>query len=1002
MSEHAIRVTTTADTRGLQEISRYLDEINDKAKAISGNLGTIGVGNPADSGVTNGANALARHQQALNTFATNAKARHGRHQATPPPYDLMTTTGLEDYYQSVYTQAAPVLSLLRGNANADNPSHTPRKRQVIRGGVENSQGIAPLSGTHFKSKNLTWSQQDVEDQFNRAGLSDVQQLQKQVWNIENPSFAPHKQPTSRNNAQKAPNAPSFFGHDHKPWFQQPQPKQPRQELFQQHQQQVQRINNPSSLSQTHQTSQQVGNPPTTQRSSQTARSGMQNVPGMVPVLGSHFKTKNIPGSQQYYEDWFNRVGAPDIQSLLSQDLKQAYQEAQDLFVSGRTITPSEFYQNYASEANQNALPQNQPTPKKSVLSVGNLTNHFFKNAQGGSLGSVLGSGLKGVVSGVIGDATLGGGASGAVGAGLLGDVAGGPIGAAVAIGAQLAIGQASKGFSDWKQAAPSFSQLVHALDLSVNSLDSFGQSILGAGSTVGMTLTQSAQAATQLTQAFTDMTPTKLSSLIKQTGQSAMYFGVTPQEMAQVSSTAATLGITSGRYASMSNGQFNQMLANGVTAGGMLGRQSSYMNGLLSIYNTVGSMNPVVDNPSAIAAQYSAMNATGIQGMQGIRGAQLMSSLDSGLANAKGLQQLLGFTAINQASGGKITDPFQMMAIMQEGAGAKVGNTTLLGAYAKVVNAMSGGNKYLAASLFPGLSINQGLAMNNPNITGAKGLSVTNKMKTPTTAMDTLNIAGSEYGVQRAGIGTLLTDAQALTGGVIENTPYGFTAGGKPYYGSTQVSPNSQVTASVFQPPSSNQSPTLGLPSLPSEVAKQQNFIAQTQSGASTASAMLNGKLPANWVIGQWALESGWGKGIGYQQDNNPGNVKPNSGYASGAGGWAKYANLAQAGQNFAQVLQEPRYKKAMEALQKGTTALNFYTLLAQAGYDGKAGEQNPTAYANSVVGSIQSVDSLVGTTQTPTVNATGTVSLSQNTIRALSTGIGSELAKHASGAKRG
>ena len=859
MSEHAIRVTTTADTRGLQEISRYLDEINDKSKAISGNLGVIGSGNPMGSGVTSGANALARHQQAVNTFAMNAKVRRGRHQATPPPYDLMTTTGLEDYYQSVYSQAAPVLSLLRGNANGGSPSATPRARQAMR-------------------------------------------------------------------------------------------------------------------------------------------SGMQNVPGMVPVLGTHFKSKNFPGSQQYYEDWFNRIGAPDIQSLLSQDLKQAYREAQDLFVSGRAITPSEFYQNYASEANQNALSQNQPTSRKSVFSIGNLTNHFFKNAQGGSLGSVLGSGLKGVMSGIVGDATLGSGASGAVGAGLLGDVAGGPIGAAVAIGAQLAIGQASKGFSDWKQAAPSFSQLVHALDLSVNSLDSFGQSILGAGSTVGMTLTQSAQAATQLTQAFTDMTPTKLSSLIKQTGQSAMYFGVTPQEMAQVSSTAATLGITSGRYASMSNGQFNQMLANGVTAGGMLGRQSSYMNGLLSIYNTVGSMNPVVDNPSAIAAQYSAMNATGIQGMQGIRGAQLMSSLDSGLANAKGLQQLLGFTAINQASGGKITDPFQMMAIMQEGAGAKVGNTTLLGAYAKVVNAMSGGNKYLAASLFPGLSINQGLAMNNPNITGAKGLSVTNKMKTPTTAMDTLNIAGSEYGVQRAGIGTLLTDAQAFLGSGVENTPYGFTAGGKPYYGSVKVPLNSQVTASVFQPPTTA-APTIGLSS---STLRQGTFINSVYNGASTASAMFNGKLPANWVIGQWALESGWGKGIGYQQDNNPGNVKPNSGYAAGAGGWAKYANLAQAGQNFAQVLQEPRYKKAMEALQKGTTAQNFYTLLAQAGYDGKAGEQNPTAYANSVVGSIQSVDSLVGTTQTPTVNATGTVSLSQNTIRALSTGIGSELAKHASGAKRG
>ncbi|MHB1701885.1 MAG: hypothetical protein ACYCSN_17495, partial [Acidobacteriaceae bacterium] len=159
-----------------------------------------------------------------------------------------------------------------------------------------------------------------------------------------------------------------------------------------------------------------------------ARATTASVPGMTPILGSHFKSKHLPGSTPYYEDWFNRIGQPDAQSLMSPSLRQSYLQAQGLYIGGRKNTAAEFYQNYASEANQ-------PSPIAPIFlpqtRMQRLRQHWMNNAKGNSLGGILGSGLKGAIGGTAIDAMIGGGegaAAGGLAAGTIGALAGGPLG----------------------------------------------------------------------------------------------------------------------------------------------------------------------------------------------------------------------------------------------------------------------------------------------------------------------------------------------------------------------------------------------------------------------------------------------------------------------------------------------------------------------------------------------------------------------------------------------
>ncbi len=499
--------------------------------------------------------------------------------------------------------------------------------------------------------------------------------------------------------------------------------------------------------------------------------GLQNVSGMVPLLGNNFKSRHMAGSTPYYEDYFNRVGQADVQSMMSPALKQSYLEAQGLYIGGRKNTAAEFYQNYASEANQPA----------SISQHTSFLGHFANSAKGTGLKNILSSGLKGGIMGSLAGGALGGGALGGAAGDAIGLLAGGLPGLLGATAMSWAGSQVSQGYSQWQQTAPGVSALAHSLNqvgTAGKSVEQFRVQVGFAGANVAMNLTQAGQAAALLTQSFSKLSENGVVKLVQQTGGAALHFGLSPTQMTQIVTSAATMGITSGAGSSLTSGAYNQMLSNMVGASGMAGRQGPLFTGLTSIYGTLASINPTISNPTGVAGQYAAMNASGIQGLQGMRGAALVSQMDQGFASAKGIQQLLGFSAIMKASGGKITNPFQMMSIMEQGSAAKIGNTTLGSAYLSQIKGITS-DPYLQAALFGmGGNINQNMALIHSGMLSAGAMSTTGKMNTKLSTVDRLNMAQAQYAVEQSRLGWGIGKVSSEVAGLFANTPYAINGNG--------------------------------------------------------------------------------------------------------------------------------------------------------------------------------------------------------------------------------
>jgi flagellum-specific peptidoglycan hydrolase FlgJ len=710
---------------------------------------------------------------------------------------------------------------------------------------------------------------------------------------------------------------------------------------------------------------------------------------MVPALGSNFKSKNMQGSTQYFQDWFNRIGQPDIQSMMSKELQQSYKEANDLYLSGRNITPAEFYQNYASEANQ-------PTPAQPK---GSFLASFVQHAKGNSIGSIMGNGLKGalsigakgLLSGAAGDVVgaEAGGLAGAGSAALMGEMLGGPITALVGGVLSLIGGQVTAGMKNWQQTAPAFSSLTHSLGESVKSLESFRIGVQMAGATTGMTLEQSTQAAQSFAQTFSGMNPSKLSALVAATGQAAMYNGLTPEQMTQITSTAGNLGITAGRGAQLTPLSFDEMLANGTQAAGMQGRQAPFYSGLMSLYSSLGATNPIITNQVGVASQYAALNASGIEGLQGNSGAQLMATVDKGMANAQGIQQLLGFSAIMKASGGRITDPFQMMSIMEQGTAAKVGNTTLGAAYTNEIKGLTN-NPYAQAAMFGnGLDINQAMAMIKANPFAAKNLSTQNRMKTPFSTVDVLNVGNSEMAVENSRAGNLLANISAGLKSMLGSLPTGLTAGGKQYF----MSANGSITSAPVNPmiPTNNNwnpNDTGGIYNTRGDWSQQQ-FIKTMMPYA--VEVQTSTGIPATDILGQWAKESKWGNSAVAVENGNFAGINPNRQYSAGAeSGYAGYSSLQQFAQNDIQVLKSNTYKKALALAKSGASATKIFTELSKEGYNGA---NDPSLYGSTVSATADSVQSIIaqngmGNPDQAVYIRGGTVSLSKPSINSMAQAI--------------
>gem|GEM_PF-6916302 len=652
---------------------------------------------------------------------------------------------------------------------------------------------------------------------------------------------------------------------------------------------------------------------------------MQNVSGMVPLLGNNFKSRHMAGSTPYYEDYFNRVGQADVQSMMSPSLKQSYLEAQGLYIGGRKNTPAEFYQNYASEANQPA-PATQRT---------SFFGHFARSAKGSSIGSILSSGLKGGIMGSMASGVIGGGAGGsalmdgAIGGSAVGMMGEGGLGALMnpALLPLLAIPLMASvfkaGYSNWQQTAPTSSQLAHGLGTVGQGANALNLSIQKAAAAFGIAGATALQSAQTMAQAFGGNNAS-VTNLTGQAAQFAMYNGLSDQQQTQIMSAMATMGITSGRGATLTPYAGNRMLTQLTQVSHMQGRQGPLFTGLTSVYGTLASINPTISNPAGVAGQYAAMNASGIQGLQGMRGAALVSQMDQGFASAKGIQQLLGFSAIMKASGGKITDPYQYMSIMEQGSAALIpGTKTTYGAaYLNMVKKITP-NKYLQAALMPGLDINQGMAVIKSGALNAPALHVPQgALPLHLTQADKAAIAAAQKSAQLAKLGQ--------TGGIVATLWNQFQANA--LGGVTGASSLTAQQATLI-------GGALGIGS--SSFGSMAPYAAQVSKQTG---------IPASYLMAQWAHESAWGGSSAALQNRNLAGIKPSAAHPAGADiKYAGFSSFAQFAQADAQTLMQPRYAHARALAAHGASAQSVFSALASEGYTGSPTQAQATAYGSDI-----------------------------------------------------
>lgn len=490
-----------------------------------------------------------------------------------------------------------------------------------------------------------------------------------------------------------------------------------------------------------------------------------------------------PVSDSQISQWFS--GLMDQVNGMDMEVRKAYLNSA-FDSSSRPSAVKDFYAQYG-----NLLNGPQPQIEGQSLSFGSrLMQHFSNNLQGKSLGGALIGGLKGAVGGTILDAAVGGGEAGAVagsaGAGALGFLEGGPLGAVAALGIQTlfsTIGSTiSQGMKSFSETIPAFSQLSHALDNATNSAIGFQQNVQFAGARVAMTPMQSTQAAQTLAGVFGNTLGNKgLANLVQQTGAAALINGIDPNTMATITATAASLGVTSGRGSSMSPDAFNKMLLNMTQQSGMQGRQQSLYTGLLSVYGGLQSMSPSLTAANATAAQYTAMNASGIQGLQGQSGANILSTMNSNIGSGQGLGGIMSMAAIYQGSGGKISNPWQMRSVMEQGLGAQVGNTTLGSQLVKMVQQMAPGDIYTQAGILSsaaGISENQAIAMLRSGALNAQSISEKNGQTTRYTVSD-VNTAGTAALQVETGRLADITSAAKAGVKVLGGTPYSVNVAGQ-------------------------------------------------------------------------------------------------------------------------------------------------------------------------------------------------------------------------------
>ncbi|MDA8344989.1 MAG: lytic transglycosylase domain-containing protein, partial [Thermaerobacter sp.] len=335
---------------------------------------------------------------------------------------------------------------------------------------------------------------------------------------------------------------------------------------------------------------------TPQQASATQRS-QARVRGRAP------STPRASGTPRHIARAFSTIGSDTVFGNLNPFQQQEYGAAYQSWLAGDTTAPQAFFAEHgmAPQVAQGAL---AALSRRGSASGG---PSGFGNAASGALGALLG----GDVGGALGSLTS-----------LL------PY-AAVA-GGILDFGVSS--FNQWKTQGLALSDISKQSLSAGDSLTKFMNAVDAAGQALGYLPAQVAAVANILSPALGNIGTQGLVNAVQQTLGFSRTYGLSATSVAQAMGSAAQMGLTIGPN-SVSQQKLLALVGNMTYQGGMQGRTGQVLSALLSTMQNIEGTSVVPSGLWNVASQLTALSATGVRGLQGAAGAQLLSQVASGMAS---------------------------------------------------------------------------------------------------------------------------------------------------------------------------------------------------------------------------------------------------------------------------------------------------------------------------------------------------------------------------------
>lgn len=264
--------------------------------------------------------------------------------------------------------------------------------------------------------------------------------------------------------------------------------------------------------------------------------------------------------------------------------------------------------------------------------------------------------------------------------------------AGLSMGGMLAIGGAAAGvglvggylasnimggYNTYQQSAPAASNLWHTL-ASGGGYNAMYSRITGLGYGMGISNLQAIQSAQSLaaTGGNAAIGSGSLSALFG--GAVGLGYGANgATTLAQQLAELQRLGITSGLSATATNRSAIFGLGNATIAGGMQGRSDSLLTGITNLIQTLDQQRTTAPNFAKLLGMMTTMSKSGLQALQGSRGANMLSTFNSALTNPGGgpAGQLFMYNALTS---GTNLSPFGEMYLAQQGLTGSYGGQTNL------------------------------------------------------------------------------------------------------------------------------------------------------------------------------------------------------------------------------------------------------------------------------------------------------------------------------------